>query len=148
MLVDPLSNFYLYYSLEKNDGTAVSERVQVSEACWHSSGQMCIRDSDTPNQAHDMGYSSRTDQIADQGIGSSRQCLHRNEHHDIDTTYDIGNRQLALPQPFYRDEKDKPDVYQRQPQQKLRQQACQPPVQKTRTFKKKTKTFLKKTAAF
>ena len=38
MLVDPLSNFYLYYSLEKNDGTAVSERVQVSEACWHSSG--------------------------------------------------------------------------------------------------------------
>lgn len=27
MLVDPLSNFYLYYSLEKNDGTAVSERV-------------------------------------------------------------------------------------------------------------------------
>ena len=27
---------------------------------------------DTPNQAHDMGYSSRTDQIADQGIGSSR----------------------------------------------------------------------------
>ena len=26
MLVDPLSNFYLYYSLEKNDGTAVSER--------------------------------------------------------------------------------------------------------------------------
>ena len=38
MLVDPLSNFYLYYSLEKNDGTSVSERVQVSEACWHSSG--------------------------------------------------------------------------------------------------------------
>lgn len=38
MLVDPLSNFYLYYSLEKNDGTAVSERVQDSEACWHSSG--------------------------------------------------------------------------------------------------------------
>ena len=34
MLVDPLSNFYLYYSLEKNDGTAVSERVQVSEACF------------------------------------------------------------------------------------------------------------------
>lgn len=34
------------------------------------------------------------------------------------------------------------------PQQKPRQQACQPPVQKTRTFKKKTKTFLKKTAAF
>ena len=27
---------------------------------------------DTPNQAHDMGYPSRTDQIADQGIGSSR----------------------------------------------------------------------------
>ena len=27
MLVDPLSNFYLYYSLEKNDGTAVSEQV-------------------------------------------------------------------------------------------------------------------------
>ena len=40
MLVDPLSNFYLYYSLEKNDGTAVSERVQVSEACWHSSGSV------------------------------------------------------------------------------------------------------------
>lgn len=37
MLVDPLSNFICIIRL-KNDGTAVSERVQVSEACWHSSG--------------------------------------------------------------------------------------------------------------
>ena len=39
MLVDPLSNFFIcIIRLKKNNGTAVSERVQVSEACWHSSG--------------------------------------------------------------------------------------------------------------
>ena len=39
MLVDPLSNFlFVLFAWKKNDGTAVSERVQDSEACWHSSG--------------------------------------------------------------------------------------------------------------
>ena len=59
MLVDPLSNFYLYYSLEKNDGTAVSERVQVSEACWHSSGSVSYTHLTLPTRSSTVSWARR-----------------------------------------------------------------------------------------
>ena len=51
---------------------------------------------------------SRPDTITHERVCRGRQGINGNQHHDVNTTYDIRHRQLPLPQMLHSDKEHKP----------------------------------------
>ena len=63
---------------------------------------------DFPDNRNHQRRIPRPDAVADERIGRRRQRVDRNQHHHVNTSDDIRDRQLALPQMLHGDKEHEP----------------------------------------